>query len=148
MPDPWDNATEECIEALGAWIEKHAPASYTEYQAQYNNATIRTPLQDLWNVSELLDEWAEPVVPTADPDQFQRIYAIRTNALEQNNHLIYVSYLDDQDNSQLGIVRKMAPSEVSNFFWKLILIHEQGYHVEKLFYDEDKENYLKKRHLN
>lgn len=113
-PAAWEGEVEDCINQLGTWINNNYISSYPQYMSQYKDIH-RTPLIDNpWEVSQHLNEWTPAITPTKEPEQFQRLWTIRTNAVEQNNMLIYVCYVEDSVQYHLGILRRMSPGEVGS----------------------------------
>lgn len=82
---------------------------YRVYKIQFQ---VDNSGKDFWLLTYHLPDWPHSVVPTAAPEQYQRIYAIRTNPIEQDNHLVYVAYTLDEKTMELGIVRELHPTQV------------------------------------
>lgn len=114
LPKPWEEPTLQAIGSLDKWISENANAEYQQFHDQYNTPYISKPLANPWEIGQHLGEWEAPVTPSQAPQQFRRMWTIRTNAIEQDNNLIYAAYTVDGSTSfELGIIRRMAPTEVN-----------------------------------
>lgn len=105
------------IKSLSEYIQSHSPKSLINFHKYYNENEYQPPrYENYWELSGQLPNWAAPLI-VPETIQLQPIYAIRTNAIEQENHLVYIAYTLDNVNLCLGIVREMHPDHVSQLLF-------------------------------